>query len=535
MSADDGRSSIRRWRNRYRGVDREQRARLEGIRRRMNEQALGLAIEELGLNHEFVCLREVRVPVLLHVQEPDAKLLADWSRLIAYGIAARIAEGDDGVVRYPSRVAAMADFCACVARGDHRRAWAWRRFGLNVDGPSAAERVLHCLLEVDSLTLPALKHLAAAGTLAPVAAQLGPADWQALVASAISGSEVPVLEAPPQGAAAQAWIAAPASAAFKRLVRAMLARSLLAAPLTPLVAAALGREGEGGPALARTLVALIALETEPLVLWNGDYEACLAELARALTNLPPPAAPAPPAPAAAAPRQRTADDTPATAAKAGDDARAAPEPRAPKRPVLHESRRQRPPDEPPRLAGLSDWVAPTAAVPPDAYVPRVDACTEWGGLLFLLKLIDEIDLPRRAAEDAALAGLSRRWVMHALALRLVPVAPDDPAALAFCGLAPDRAPPDPCGEVDAAARAWLDAAAAEVVQTLHAVLPTVRVRPEELVTFVCRRRARVVADPGWIELHFELDRVEVEVRRAGLDLDPMYVPWIGAVVRFLYA
>jgi hypothetical protein len=26
----------------------------------------------------------------------------------------------------------------------------------------------------------------------------------------------------------------------------------------------------------------------------------------------------------------------------------------------------------------------------------------------------------------------------------------------------------------------------------------------------------------------------VEVRRAGLDLDPGWIPWLGAVVRFVY-
>ena len=45
---------------------------------------------------------------------------------------------------------------------------------------------------------------------------------------------------------------------------------------------------------------------------------------------------------------------------------------------------------------------------------------------------------------------------------------------------------------------------------------------------VCRRRGEIVADPGWIEVRLPLDEVSVEVRRAGLDLDPGWIPWLGA-------
>jgi hypothetical protein len=43
-----------------------------------------------------------------------------------------------------------------------------------------------------------------------------------------------------------------------------------------------------------------------------------------------------------------------------------------------------------------------------------------------------------------------------------------------------------------------------------------------------------VADPGWLEVHLDLDTVDVHVRRAGLDVDLGWVPWLGTVVRFRY-
>ena len=55
-----------------------------------------------------------------------------------------------------------------------------------------------------------------------------------------------------------------------------------------------------------------------------------------------------------------------------------------------------------------------------------------------------------------------------------------------------------------------------------------------LLLSVCRRHAVIHADPGWIDVDLRLDEVSVDVRRAGLDLDPGYLPWLGCVVRFRY-
>jgi hypothetical protein len=40
--------------------------------------------------------------------------------------------------------------------------------------------------------------------------------------------------------------------------------------------------------------------------------------------------------------------------------------------------------------------------------------------------------------------------------------------------------------------------------------------------------------PGWVEVYLPLDGVDVAVRRAGLDVDPGWVPWLGTVVMFRY-
>ena len=49
-----------------------------------------------------------------------------------------------------------------------------------------------------------------------------------------------------------------------------------------------------------------------------------------------------------------------------------------------------------------------------------------------------------------------------------------------------------------------------------------------------RRPALVHATPTHIDLCFDARWVELEVRLAGLDLDPGWVPWLGRVVTFHY-
>ena len=69
---------------------------------------------------------------------------------------------------------------------------------------------------------------------------------------------------------------------------------------------------------------------------------------------------------------------------------------------------------------------------------------------------------------------------------------------------------------------------------LHARLPHLELPAGDVLLFVTARPAVIVADPGWIEAHYSLDSVDTGLRRAALDLDPGYVPWLGVVVRFVY-
>ncbi len=160
--------------------------------------------------------------------------------------------------------------------------------------------------------------------------------------------------------------------------------------------------------------------------------------------------------------------------------------------------------------------------------------TSLGGLPFLLHLVGELDLHDRLRGDAPTAERSLRWSLHQLAMQLTGAAPGDPAALAFAGLVPDSEPPSAAAEPATSAEAASLRRAAEQIGVALALRLRMTPAPD-LVARTCARRAHVRADPGWIELHLALDEVDVDIRRSGLDHDPGFIPWLGAVVRFVYA
>ena len=214
---------------------------------------------------------------------------------------------------------------------------------------------------------------------------------------------------------------------------------------------------------------------------------------------------------------------------------------------------QRPGHGPDPLTEPPSGAAPAAGAPGEApteadgfgarpadHPPAADRHTGWGGLLFLLPLVDELGLPHTVATDPERFGPHLRPVLHGLARRVAhrarpddgPPAATDPAVLAFAGLPPGAAPPPAVPAPE-----HLDDVVDALTELLHARIaagapdsPT----GADLLAAVCRRTAVIEADPGWIDVVLDLREVSVDVRRAGLDLDPGHLPWLGCVVRFRY-
>ncbi|MFB6806973.1 hypothetical protein [Streptomyces sp. NPDC056387] len=194
----------------------------------------------------------------------------------------------------------------------------------------------------------------------------------------------------------------------------------------------------------------------------------------------------------------------------------------------------------PAGSAAADTAAPDPvrpARPAPAPDPR-GAATGWAGLLFLLATAAEAGLPDRALDEPALATRPLPWTLHTAALALVPgIAPADPAALALAGLGLDRAAgllraaaatPRERDAVGALAADWARATAARLGDGPYGH------DPSGAVLTVARRPGRIAAETGWIEAVLAVADTDPEIRRAGLDLDPGWLGWLGAVVRYRY-
>lgn len=572
---------VTRLRARYRipGGDPVVRARLDAALREMLDGALETALARAGVRaHDELCIRHVDAPARLRLGASDPAPAAAWSAALAGAIRATVDAGGEGVVRYGSRAQALADLLASVARGRLGRAWAWRQLGLwdAGDAPSAAgaaDEAARALIANPELAVAALASAARAGALLPLAARIRPETWAGIARAALGAAGVPshTLSRLFPGAATELEIRAARMAQPHRtlaspqkdvsvdgqdavsdpsffdhfghnseddgIVR-MAERVARASALYP---AAIAADGDGRIALA----ALAIADIDPAALLHPAATARVAAVA---------------AQAAEDAGVRIASSAPTEAARKPD---AAPSPLDARRPVrrapdpsadavgegraVDDGEAERVPSTERAVEAAADHPA-ASDVEVDADAESIDDVpvglratgeTRWGGLLFLLHLCAAAGVPEEAIGAPVLAARPLRWTMHRLALTLLALDETDPAALAFAGLGPDAEPPtfgEPAAREDEirAVEGFAVRVRAALHERLRGEAPSDARAAAALVPEVCRRRATVEADPGWIDVRLEMGEVDTAVRRAGLDLDPGWVPWLGVVVRFIY-
>ena len=411
------------------------------------------------------------------------------------------------MVRYHSVAHALFDVASGVATDRFERAWAWRLAGVwrGSESPSAseaaAELVAACVAEPGLIAALfgelAARHVPAA-VFEGLWRRISAAQWMEMARAALhaAGASPSIVDD-----AVTPGIAEVVRQAHRMLAASALARAVASSPQ---------RIATSTLELRRAFAALIALEQDPGALGSPVRARALIS---ALSDAMHPATFRAPA----APQSHDEHERPRAVSRTDQERR----PRAPT--AQEEEWGQRAPvhrdheDEP---QGLAD-----DDVPP---VVTRRALTRYGGLLFLLRVIDELGLPDEIVTRAARRPV--RWVLHQLAMTLVPAEADDPAALAFAGLGPNAVPPSRDEEPPTAAERELAAAFA---QRIEAALEE-RIEEKSPIAFVCHRRGEIVADPGWIEVRLSLTDVETAIRRAGLDLDAGHIPWLGVVVKFVY-
>ena len=465
----------------------DERRTLDQVMRTALDGSLERALERAGAPGDGeLCIRRIHAPVRLRLASTDAAMADEWSGALAEEIARALLDGR--AIFYRSRRQALMDMAMSVGRGDLSRAWAWRQLGLWRASDLASEseaifELTRALCSEQAAIVPALVALADAGWFGRVARRINSEQWVSLAITVAQEIGIARL--------IDEFESAPSPRAMREALRVLNNSRLLR---VAVVSQALtGQRAEA----RRAVAALAAFETEPALLGTERAPALIAIVAEAICS-------------------SSSSAIEALSEATGPEGVVV----KPAETVIEDR------DE--RVAERSG----EESSPPDL---RRRALTKFGGLLFLLGVVEEMKLAPEILASEPLGLRLLRWTMSSLALAIVPARIDDPAALAFAGLPPGADPPlaaaEPMTEAEAAA---IQALAARVVGRLRGLLEWPDETAATLIEFVCHRRAEIVAEPGWIEVKLSLDEVSTEIRRAGLDLDPGYVPWLGVVIRIVY-
>jgi hypothetical protein len=177
--------------------------------------------------------------------------------------------------------------------------------------------------------------------------------------------------------------------------------------------------------------------------------------------------------------------------------------------------------------------------------------TRAGGLLFLVPVLERVGFARwwSARREAHSGGPD--WIAGAIFARLLNrlhVESDDPTwgvvlgggrgngppPLPTLGRAAAQARPSGTGRVPGGPGLGPPRASALADAWLHACRHLLRRRVQIGLGSLVLRPARLALTPTHADVFFALDAVDVRVRRAGLDIDPGWVPWLGRVLAFHY-
>ena len=548
--------------------------RVAALHRRIAQVELERAWREADLPAGHWCLRRVNVRLAMADPVSDTELAGRWARGVADAIRSAVAGHDPEVVHYRTLLDALADAVAGEALGRREHAWAWRQLGVAAD-PGAGPASIPALLERHpELALAALVAAMQRCGVPALDRALGSAGWTAVadyVWRAAGGTPADLLGADdvpgPCPDPASEPLGGSAGAGGSGLTR-----CLAASRLSP------------GAATRLAWSVLVAVELDPLLPRRPDGLARLAAVRHELDGeLGQETEPRPTAsrrrageairgpaqdsvsagsssvPDESSPGSRppgdsrgpgSAEPDPAGFSEAADPGASASGALAPAPPSGAPTPAPAPGAPAPRAgrAERGSTLAPAAdggpADEPDhdiAAEPDRDAWvwTGYAGLPFLLATAKPAGVPDRLAAAPALSGRPLAWCLHVLGRLICDVRPDDAGLLALAASHWDAWP-----QVVAAAPATpaeeqeLAGIAADWAQVTARLLGPDQEPPgpqaAELVGRMVRRPGSVLARPGWIEVRLPAEQVDLQVRRAGLDLDPGWVPWLGAVVRYRY-
>lgn len=451
-----------------------------------------------GASHELILVREIKATLELPDRATDLTLAEAWAGVLAEKVIEAIEQSSttDGVVRYGSHMAAVHDVAAGLAAGTTSRGWAWKLAGVcsAVETPDQVAAGLTNWLAARPEAVPHIFNAQArAGRMGALLNRLGASHIETLGAACLALEGDPVRPAGPQPPPAIE-----------------LDHGRVAS--TPIVVALLDNPGasqfRNDSQVRAALAAIILRGLQPA----GRLSSRAVDLVAAILS-DESSASQPRIHIEAPPIDPVAD---ALATPDQSPSRTESDGRSPELPA----------------SARSGESSNTPDSLPDASVDgaiELQITSRRAGILYLVNLLLEDAF--FAAVIPTLPGRSLSWTLRQIG-NSITGSVDDAAVAVFSGSLFDD---EPDGDGPTTSElAQLARAVDEIAAELHNRLRG-EGTPEEVLARVVCRSAVIEAVPGWAEATFDLDAIDIDVRIAGMDRDPGYVPYLGWVVRFAYA
>lgn len=168
--------------------------------------------------------------------------------------------------------------------------------------------------------------------------------------------------------------------------------------------------------------------------------------------------------------------------------------------------------------------------------------TDYAGLLFLIPVLMQLGLVEWLQHNPTWIERRFPFLLLGFIAHQLGAPPDDPMLRLFADELGDEDDGTDDGEPMVEPAIWQQLFEDEPVPLpndalgawFHAVEQWLKRYTVLTLVEVVQRPGRVTATPTHIDLFFDLNQLDIRIRRAGLDIDPGWVVWLGRVVQFHY-
>lgn len=541
-------------------VDSEQLDRLHAINSQIYSDEMDSILDEIGVHpREEICIKELRVPVYIKSTHTRHRAHSKWRSALMRALKTEIDSHESSVIRYPSRLYLYLDIAESALTGDRSRIWAWKQAGFteleeNTSTHNLINSFVRRLYKQDrKLFVPIAKELAKRVRLTEFLTYLDTSQCQLLasIVASVYGISIPHTSTEKFNTNRE-YALRKVKKATEVLRVTRIGNHCMHNPLplsedkiALLTMLSIVEAGEGGSITNDDFISLflvlkgtlaspgIRTELNALNKKNEFGESYLSDDEYQSKEMPSPSK---------GDKQNEdsarAEDSNATFQDSQYDAGAA---------IECNSVRNKD-GEPTPLTGHSNGAQSKTSIMPnennsnetDIYhhletsIENNKVRTQYAGLFYLITLFSKNGFYKELSVNEVISQRVYGWVLFEIASRLLPHDANDPTLLVFSGFAPDDEQPNtlvsPAEENEVLE---LDMLAGNVLQMLSELFGDENEFDRDFHDLFTIE-AEIIYEPGWIEVIYPITCINTLLRRHGLDLDPGYVEWLGAVIKFRY-